>query len=374
LTSSFAPGELVPIPSPVLVRRICSEPAILNPSGATAVVPKYAKPLLLSQTKLAFVVPAVAKFKMEKPLALFMVFVPPLFVRVVPSNVSADPVVSTLEPLAYTTPFAVAPVNVTVLEVVSVVKAPVLAVVAPIAIPLMPVELNVPMLVPLILQPNADAVKSSGRYADPVRLYEKMIGLEPPPSSRPLPEAGGEPNAVSCKRPPPVIAVKAPVVGVVAPTVPLILMEAVPVRFVTVPEEGVPRAPLNTTGAPAEPMLTARAVATPVPKPATPVEMGKPVALVSVAEVGVPRIGVTKVGLVFSTTEPVPVDVVTPVPPDRTGSAEPSVMAVKWVALSITSVALQYRIMVLPLGTDIPVPAVVFTVTAKPPVLRLRTM
>ena len=118
-----------------------------------------------------------------------------------------------------------------------------------------------------------------------------------------------------------VSVVKAPVVGVVAPTVPLMLMEAVPVRFVTVPEEGVPRAPLNTTGAPAEPMLTARAVATPVPKPATPVEIGKPVALVSVAEVGVPKIGVTKVGLVFSTTEPVPVDVVTPVPPDRTGSA-----------------------------------------------------
>jgi len=37
--------------------------------------------------------------------------------------------------------------------------------------------------------------------------------------------------------------VNAPVVGVVAPTVPLMLMLAVPVRFVTVPLDGVPRAP-----------------------------------------------------------------------------------------------------------------------------------
>lgn len=44
-----------------------------------------------------------------------------------------------------------------------------------------------------------------------------------------------------------VIVVKAPVVGVVAPTVPLILIEAVPVRFVTVHEEGVPKAPLGAT-------------------------------------------------------------------------------------------------------------------------------
>ena len=36
--------------------------------------------------------------------------------------------------------------------------------------------------------------------------------------------------------------VNAPVVGVVAPTVPLILIEAVPVKFVTVPDAGVPRA------------------------------------------------------------------------------------------------------------------------------------
>ena len=44
-------------------------------------------------------------------------------------------------------------------------------------------------------------------------------------------------------------------------------MEAVPVRFVTVPELGVPNAPPFTTNAPEEPVLTAKAVATPVPSP-----------------------------------------------------------------------------------------------------------
>jgi hypothetical protein len=101
--------------------------------------------------------------------------------------------------------------------------------------------------------------------------------------------------------------VKAPVVAVVAPTVPLMLIEAVPVRLVTVPLDGVPKAPLNNTGAPAEPVLTARAVAMPVPKPDTPVLIGKPVALVNVALVGVPRIGVTSVGLVAKTLAPLPV-------------------------------------------------------------------
>jgi hypothetical protein len=62
-----------------------------------------------------------------------------------------------------------------------------------------------------------------------------------------------------------VSVVNAPVPGVVAPTVPLMLILAVPVRLVTVPLEGVPNAPLNVTKAPAEPTLTPRAVTTPVP-------------------------------------------------------------------------------------------------------------
>jgi hypothetical protein len=62
-----------------------------------------------------------------------------------------------------------------------------------------------------------------------------------------------------------VTVVNAPVVGDVAPTVPLMLIDAVPVRLVTVPLDGVPKAPPLTTNAPAVPVLTPRAVTTPVP-------------------------------------------------------------------------------------------------------------
>jgi hypothetical protein len=54
--------------------------------------------------------------------------------------------------------------------------------------------------------------------------------------------------------------------------------------------------------------------------PVTPVVKGKPVAFVKVADVGVPKIGVTKVGEVDSTVFPVPVEVVTPVPPAATAN------------------------------------------------------
>jgi hypothetical protein len=89
------------------------------------------------------------------------------------------------------------------------------------------------------------------------------------------------------------------------------LIEAVPVKLVTVPLEGVPNAPPFTTGAPAVPTLTAKAVATPVPKPLTPVEIGRPVALVKTPLAGVPNAGVTNVGLVANTKAPVPVSSVT---------------------------------------------------------------
>ena len=104
--------------------------------------------------------------------------------------------------------------------------------------------------------------------------------------------------------------VNAPVLAVVAPTVPLMLIEAVPVKLVTVPLDGVPKAPPLTTNAPDEPTLMAKAAATPVPNPEIPVETGKPVALVRVAELGVPKAGVTSVGLVANTTEPLPVELV----------------------------------------------------------------
>lgn len=75
-----------------------------------------------------------------------------------------------------------------------------------------------------------------------------------------------------------------------------------PVAFVRVPDDGVPNAPPLTTKAPADPTLTPSAVATPVPKdvipvpplatgnvPVTPVVSGRPVALVKVPLEGVPR-------------------------------------------------------------------------------------
>ena len=50
-----------------------------------------------------------------------------------------------------------------------------------------------------------------------------------------------------------------------------------------------------------------RNVATPLPRPLTPVLIGRPVPLVSVIADGVPRSGVTSVGLVANTSAPVPV-------------------------------------------------------------------
>jgi len=102
----------------------------------------------------------------------------------------------------------------------------------------------------------------------------------------------------------PVTVVNVPAAGVVAPTVPLILIDAVPVRLVTVPEDGVPRAPPFTTNAPALPTLTPSAVNTPVPAPVSPVEIGRPVPLVRTTADGVPRFGVISVGDPAKTTPP----------------------------------------------------------------------
>ena len=53
--------------------------------------------------------------------------------------------------------------------------------------------------------------------------------------------------------------------------------------------------------------------------PVVPATIGRPVAFVKVAAEGVPRFGVVSTGLVERTTEPVPVEEVTPVPPLATG-------------------------------------------------------
>jgi hypothetical protein len=97
-----------------------------------------------------------------------------------------------------------------------------------------------------------------------------------------------------------------------------------PVALVRVAALGVPRSGVTSVGLVAntrapDPVSSvtaaarfvelgvAKKVATPVPKPATPVAIGKPVALVRVAADGVPRSGVTRAGDVARTLLPDPV-------------------------------------------------------------------
>ena len=97
-----------------------------------------------------------------------------------------------------------------------------------------------------------------------------------------------------------------------------------PVAFVNVIALGVPKLgvtkvglvantrepdPVSSVTAEAKLALVgvAKNVATPVPRPLIPVDIGNPVALVNVTDVGVPSAGVTSVGDVDNTTLPVPV-------------------------------------------------------------------
>jgi hypothetical protein len=130
--------------------------------------------------------------------------------------------------------------------------------------------------------------------------------------------------------------VTAPVKLALVVTFPAVKPEAVPVMFVPTKADGVPKAGVTRVGEVAntkEPVpvssVTAeirladdgvpKKVATPVPKPLTPVEIGRPVKLVATPEAGVPNAGVTNVGEFDNTTLPVPVELVTPVPPLATG-------------------------------------------------------
>jgi hypothetical protein len=88
-------------------------------------------------------------------------------------------------------------------------------------------------------------------------------------------------------------------------TLPAVKPEAVPVIFVPIKADGVPASPLKVKNAPALPTFTARAVATLVPRPDTPVLIGKPVAFVSVADAGVPNTGATRVNAEPSVVAPV---------------------------------------------------------------------
>jgi hypothetical protein len=146
-------------------------------------------------------------------------------------------------------------------------------------------------------------------------------------------------------------------------TLPAVKPEAVPVMFVPTKADGVPKAGVTNVGEVAktkEPVpvssVTAEAkladdgvpkkVATPVPKdvipvpplatgkvPVTPVVRGRPVKFVATPEAGVPNAGVTNVGEFDNTVEPVPVELVTPVPPLATGRV-PVISAVERVTAS----------------------------------------
>jgi hypothetical protein len=103
--------------------------------------------------------------------------------------------------------------------------------------------------------------------------------------------------------------------------------------------------------------------------PVVPPSIGSPVAFVKVPLEGVPKAGVTSVGLLESTTEPVPVDDVTPVPPLATGR-----VPVTWlvrltfdrVPPSVKSpVEVTVPVRVMPL--TVPVPPTLVTVPAPLP-------
>ena len=164
--------------------------------------------------------------------------------------------------------------------------------------------------------------------------------------------------------------VNAPVLGVVAPTVPLnaeavivlLLSASVPASVASVPVVGrvsavLPVAVKLCVNAPACVTFPASVIvlefATPVPPlaagkmPVTPVVRGRPVALVSTAADGVPRFGVVRLGLVANTSAPEPVSsLITPA-----SSAE--VVAAKAESLSVVTTK------VLEAGTVVPLSVVV---------------
>ena len=144
-----------------------------------------------------------------------------------------------------------APVEVIVPVASTLVNAPVLGVVAPMAVEFRPVE----VMRPYSFEPIRNEIGSSV----PVPDFCDAKKLKPLPVSVPIltilksaaelcVENPVPPEFVVATAPlnvpvVPVIVVAETVLGVVAPTVPLILIDAVPVRFVTVPLDGVPSGP-----------------------------------------------------------------------------------------------------------------------------------
>lgn len=159
-----------------------------------------------------------------------------------------------------------------------------------------------------------------------------------------------------------------------------------PVQLVKVPDVGVPKSGVTNVGDVAktkepEPVSlvtadakfaelgVAKKVAIPVPKPETPVEIGSPVQLVSVPDVGVPRMGVTNVGLVASTIEPVPVTALKPVYLALHDAAlVPDVRITVNIAAELATIA---KIVLAPEDCTVTTPLLLFTIKYCSPSARV---
>jgi hypothetical protein len=106
-------------------------------------------------------------------------------------------------------------------------------------------------------------------------------------------------------------------------------------------------------------------VATPVPKPETPELIGNPDPFVNVTEVGVPKAGLISVGEVDNTTLPVPVDVVTPVPPFATATVPVTLVAVVAVVALPDKFAEIVPAVKLPLASLLTIVLAVFAFVAE---------
>jgi hypothetical protein len=151
------------------------------------------------------------------------------------------------------------------------------------------------------------------------------------------------------------IAPEVLVIAIPVPAVNVVLVKPVPLPISKAPFAGVV---IN----PVPPLVTGKV-------PETPVVNGNPVQLINVPEVGVPKIGVINVGDVFSTFDPVPVDVITPVPPFAIGKV-PATWVVKLTPLNVPPKVKLPAVVTTPLNViplTVPPPPTEVTVPDPPP-------
>jgi hypothetical protein len=231
------------------------------------------------------------------------------------------------------------------------------------------------LLVPVVLEfrapePNAvlDAIAPAPLpTVKPDRVASVVEEIAPVTANAP------EFTAASVEVPDADSEVNAPVDGVEASTVPLIFIEAVPVKFVTTPLLGVPRAGVTSVGLVFKTLLPVPVLATLttflLASSASAVEAVSPAKLVTpdvVSVVNAPVDGVdapTVVALMAA------LSIVPPLMSAVAATRLATVSALIWSTASTTFVPSQRSTMDLPLGTEIPVPAEVLSVSAKPPVV-----